>query len=204
VSAVTDPGRAESAALERITPTFRPRQVEKTAPCQTACPNCGDIRGWIGTVAQREREEAYTRAWRMIADVNPFPSVLGRVCPHPCEEHCNRSELDEPLAINAMERFLGDWAIHSNLPLTRLDDGPWDEWVGVVGAGPSGLSFAYQMARRAPCMRAKRTPGECSGTAFLTIGSHQAFSTLRSAGSWISGWSSCWTRSWGATSRSRS
>lgn len=140
-------------AFERLTPAYRPQQVEKTAPCQTGCPNCGDIRGWIGTVAQREkmglsREEAYTRAWRMIADVNPFPSVLGRVCPHPCEEHCNRSELDEPLSINAMERFLGDWAIDADVPLARLDDATHEEWIGVVGAGPSGLSFAYQMARR--------------------------------------------------------
>ena len=139
--------------FERITPAYRPKQVEKTAPCQTGCPNCGDIRGWIGTVAQREktglsREEAYARAWRMIADVNPFPSVLGRVCPHPCEEHCNRSELDEPLSINAMERFLGDWAIDTGVPLARVDADEREEWIGVVGAGPSGLSFAYQMARR--------------------------------------------------------
>jgi len=139
--------------FDRLTPAYRPQQVEKTAPCQTGCPNCGDIRGWIGTVAQREktglsREEAYIRAWRMIADVNPFPSVLGRVCPHPCEEHCNRSELDEPLSINAMERFLGDWAIDTGVPLARVDADPRDEWIGVVGAGPSGLSFAYQMARR--------------------------------------------------------
>ena len=139
--------------VERITPAYRPKQVEKTAPCQTGCPNCGDIRGWIGTVAQREktglsREEAYARAWRMIADVNPFPSVLGRVCPHPCEEHCNRSELDEPLSINAMERFLGDWAIDTGVPLARVDADEREEWIGVVGAGPSGLSFAYQMARR--------------------------------------------------------
>jgi NADPH-dependent glutamate synthase beta subunit-like oxidoreductase len=147
-------GRTESVApSRRLTPAFRPQQVEKTAPCQTGCPNCGDIRGWIGTVAQREKtglslEEAYTRAWRMIADVNPFPSVLGRVCPHPCEEHCNRSELDEPLAINAMERFLGDWAIDANVPLAPVDAEPRQEWIGVVGAGPSGLSFAYQMARR--------------------------------------------------------
>lgn len=137
----------------RITPAFRPGQQEKTAPCQTGCPNCGDIRRWIGTVAQRaktglSREEAYTRAWRTIVDVNPFPSVLGRVCPHPCEEHCNRGELDEPLAINAMERFLGDWAIDTGVSLERLEEGPRDEWIGVVGAGPSGLSFAYQMARR--------------------------------------------------------
>ncbi|NNK47632.1 MAG: FAD-dependent oxidoreductase [Gemmatimonadetes bacterium] len=154
MSAGPEKGREAAVdVFQRLTPAYRPQQVEKTAPCQTGCPNCGDIRGWIGTVAQREKtglslEEAYTRAWRMIADVNPFPSVLGRVCPHPCEEHCNRTELDEPLAINAMERFLGDWAIDADVPLVRVEEGPKEEWIGVVGAGPSGLSFAYQMARR--------------------------------------------------------
>jgi NADPH-dependent glutamate synthase beta subunit-like oxidoreductase/ferredoxin len=140
-------------ASGRITPAYRPAQVEKRPPCQEGCANCGDIRGWIGTVAQRDktglsREEAYSKAWRIITEVNPFPSVLGRICPHPCEEHCNRSGLDEPLAINAMERFLGDWAIRENLPLERLDSQTPREWIGVIGAGPSGLSFAYQMARR--------------------------------------------------------
>ena len=137
----------------RITPAFRPVQVQKNAPCQVACPNCGDIRGWIGTVAQRQKmglsqDEAYARAWRVIVDVNPFPSCLGRICPHPCEQHCNRNELDEPLAINAMERFLGDYAIEQGLALERFEDSAAGDWVGVVGAGPSGLSFAYQMARR--------------------------------------------------------
>ena len=138
---------------DRITPSYRPKQVEKAAPCQGGCANCGDIRGWIGTVAQREkvglsREEAYEQAWRIITDVNPFPATLGRICPHPCENHCNRSELDEPLAINAMERFLGDFAIRSGFPLQRDREASGDEWIGVIGAGPSGLSFAYQMARR--------------------------------------------------------
>jgi NADPH-dependent glutamate synthase beta subunit-like oxidoreductase/NAD-dependent dihydropyrimidine dehydrogenase PreA subunit len=138
---------------DRITPSYRPRQVEKTAPCQVGCANCGDIRGWIGAVAQRRkvgisRKEAYTRAWRLITDVNPFPATLGRICPHPCESHCNRSELDQPLAINAMERFLGDFAIEAGLPLPTSSEGECREWLGVVGAGPSGLSFAYQMARR--------------------------------------------------------
>ncbi len=94
------------------------------------------------------RAGAFARAWGMITDVNPFPSVLGRICPHPCEQHCNRSGYDEPLAINAMERFLGDWAIEQGLPLNRIDPNTGKEWVGVIGAGPSGLSFAYQMARR--------------------------------------------------------
>jgi len=138
---------------ERITPAYRPKQVEKAAPCQGGCANCGDIRGWIGTVAQRDKiglsaEEAYAQAWRIITDVNPFPATLGRICPHPCEDHCNRSELDEPLAINAMERFLGDFAIRAGLPLVRNGDSVGDVWIGVIGAGPSGLSFAYQMARR--------------------------------------------------------
>jgi NADPH-dependent glutamate synthase beta subunit-like oxidoreductase/Pyruvate/2-oxoacid:ferredoxin oxidoreductase delta subunit len=141
------------AESERITPVYRPVQVEKTAPCQEGCANCGDIRGWIGTIAQRSklgisREEAFARSWRMIADVNPFPGSLGRICPHPCEDRCNRSSQDEPLAINAMERFLGDWAIEQGLKLERLGNAFPAEWIGVVGAGPSGLSFAYQMARR--------------------------------------------------------
>ena len=84
----------------------------------------------------------------MIADVNPFPATLGRICPHPCESHCNRGVRDEPLAINALERFLGDYAIAAGLPLDRLPESPAPASIGVVGAGPSGLSFAYQMARR--------------------------------------------------------
>ncbi|MCW8872876.1 MAG: hypothetical protein OQK01_09700, partial [Xanthomonadales bacterium] len=80
---------APIAGQERITPSYRPKQVEKAAPCQGGCANCGDIRGWIGTVAQREKnglsaEEAYAQAWRIITDVNPFPATLGRICPHPC------------------------------------------------------------------------------------------------------------------------
>lgn len=145
----------ESKAIssDRITPSYRPRQAQKSAPCQVGCANCGDIRGWIGTVAQRRkigitRKEAYARAWRVIAEVNPFPATLGRICPHPCESQCNRADLDEPLAINAMERFLGDHAIQAGLPLPRKDNRETLESVGVVGAGPSGLSFAYQMARR--------------------------------------------------------
>ncbi len=139
--------------IDCVTPSYHPRQVEKQAPCQEGCPNCGDIRSWIGVVAQRKkigisRQQAFTRAWQTIVDVNPFPSALGRICPHPCESHCNRSDVDEPLAINALERFLGDWAIDNRLPLVRMQDEPCANWIGVVGAGPSGLSFAYQMARR--------------------------------------------------------
>jgi formate dehydrogenase major subunit len=104
-------------------------------------------------VAQRDkiglsREEAYAQAWHIITEVNPFPATLGRICPHPCEAHCNRAGFDEALAINALERFLGDFAIRVGLPLKRSVEASGEAWIGVVGAGPSGLSFAYQMARR--------------------------------------------------------
>ena len=146
-------GAAQAGGGVRLTPSFRPRQVEKTAPCQAGCAASGDPRAWIGIVAQRgktglSRDEAYAQAWRTIVNVNPFPSVMGRICPHPCETECNRAVLDEPISINAMERFLGDWALGRRLPLELMDGGVRPESIGVVGAGPSGLSFAFQMARR--------------------------------------------------------
>ncbi len=134
-------------------PAYRPRQAEKQAPCQAGCASGGDTRGWIGVVSQRyqrglSNHEAFAEAWRIIVDVNPFPAVLGRICPHPCETNCNRQGKDAPVAINALERFLGDWAIEAGLGLPESDRSEHVESIGVVGAGPSGLSFAYQMARR--------------------------------------------------------
>lgn len=134
-------------------PKYRPQQVEKGAPCSAGCASGGDVREWIGIVAQRERTgvgqaQAFESAWRTITDVNPFPSVLGRICPHPCESSCNRAEHDGGVAINALERFLGDWAIEHGLGLQIMDATRQPESIGVIGAGPSGLSFAYQMARR--------------------------------------------------------
>lgn len=132
---------------------LRPEQLEKLPPCAANCPIGTDIRGWIGFVAQRKklgysREEAYSRAWNHLVDFNPFPSTTGRVCPHPCQADCTRSDKDGAVAINAMERFLGDWAIDHDLDLPRLEVDSKPESVGVIGAGPAGLSFAYQMVRR--------------------------------------------------------
>jgi NADPH-dependent glutamate synthase beta subunit-like oxidoreductase/ferredoxin len=134
-------------------PGFRPAQVAKTAPCQAGCLVGGDPRGWIGVVAQREKlgldeATAFQRAWETLTEVNPFPAVLGRICPHPCQTGCNRTDLDSPVAINALEQFLGDWGIENDLRLPLHESALRSESVAVIGAGPSGLSFAYQMARR--------------------------------------------------------
>jgi NADPH-dependent glutamate synthase beta subunit-like oxidoreductase/Pyruvate/2-oxoacid:ferredoxin oxidoreductase delta subunit len=130
-----------------------PAQLEKAPPCQAGCPNGNDVRGWIGLIAQHEktgmsRDEAYAAAWQRLVENNPFPATLGRVCPHPCETQCTRAESEGAVAINALERFIGDWAIARGLPLQQAEFETPPESIGVVGAGPAGLSFAYQMARR--------------------------------------------------------
>lgn len=139
--------------LAATVPSYRPAQVQKTAPCQLTCASGSDVRSWIQVVSQRQRTglseaEAYEQAWRIIVEANPFPAVLGRICPHPCEGACSRNDKDGSVAINALERFLGDWAISAGLSLEKLTADQQPESVGVIGAGPAGLSFAYQMARR--------------------------------------------------------
>ena len=131
----------------------RARQQEKTPPCQAQCPNSGDIRGWLGIIAQRDKlglslEEAYDRAWERLVQLNPLPATIGRICPHPCESRCSREAKDGAVAINAMERFLGDWGISRKLSLPRPEALRREESIGVIGSGPASLSFAYQMARR--------------------------------------------------------
>ena len=132
---------------------IRAQQVEKRPPCQAQCPNAGDVRGWIGLIAQHEKnglslDEAYDAAWAKIAERNPVPASLARICPHPCEDLCTRKDKDEAVSINALERFLGDWGLSRSLSLPETAAEAWPESVGVVGSGPAGLSFAYQMARR--------------------------------------------------------
>lgn len=132
---------------------LRPRYVEKSPPCAGACPNGNDVRDLLVTIAQakdygRSNEQAFELVWKRIAERNPFPAVCGRVCPHPCEEACNRKAKEGAVAINAVERFIGDFGIAKKLKLSRLNGEARSENIAVVGAGPAGLSCAYQLARR--------------------------------------------------------
>jgi NADPH-dependent glutamate synthase beta subunit-like oxidoreductase/Pyruvate/2-oxoacid:ferredoxin oxidoreductase delta subunit len=132
---------------------IQPEQLDKLPPCRAGCPSGTNIRDWIAIIAQHDqlglsKEEAYTRAWNRIVECNPFPATMGRVCPHPCEAECNRKDKDGAIAVNALERFIGDWAIQQGLSLPMLEADAKPESVGVIGAGPAGLSFAYQMQRR--------------------------------------------------------
>jgi 2-oxoacid:acceptor oxidoreductase delta subunit (pyruvate/2-ketoisovalerate family) len=124
--------------------TERPVYVERLPPCSANCPAGEDVQAWL--YEAESGDGGYERAWRKIMEDNPFPAVIGRVCYHPCETACNRAELDDAVGINSVEGFLGDEAIRNgwtvSVPAERSD-----KRVLVVGAGPSGLSAAYHLAR---------------------------------------------------------
>jgi 2-oxoacid:acceptor oxidoreductase delta subunit (pyruvate/2-ketoisovalerate family) len=121
----------------------RPLYVHRLPPCNHGCPAGENIQQWL----YHAESGNYEAAWRELVRDNPLPAVVGRVCYHPCETACNRGRLDETVGIHGVERFLGDEAIRQGWQLTR-DAKASGKHVLVVGAGPSGLSAAYHLARR--------------------------------------------------------
>ena len=122
--------------------TVRPVYVDRLPPCNDACPSGENIQGWLFHAESGD----YEGAWRLLTEANPLPACMGRVCYHPCETACNRAQLDECVGVNAIERFIGDEALKRGWQFTppARETG---KRVLVVGAGPSGLSAAYQLAR---------------------------------------------------------
>jgi len=122
--------------------TLRPEYVDRLPPCNQACPAGENIQGWL----YHAESGNYEAAWRLLTEDNPLPAVMGRVCYHPCETSCNRAQLDSAVGINSVERFLGDEALRRgwkfDAPAARSG-----KRVLIVGAGPSGLSAAYHLAR---------------------------------------------------------
>jgi len=134
------PDLAHGHAMQPLR-TRRPVYRDLMPPCNAACPAGEDIQGWLALAQAGE----YEAAFRHLVRDNPLPAVHGRVCYHPCESSCNREELDSPVTIHAVERFLGDRAIAEGwrLPVPA----PSGKRVLVVGAGPSGLSAAHHLRR---------------------------------------------------------
>jgi 2-oxoacid:acceptor oxidoreductase delta subunit (pyruvate/2-ketoisovalerate family) len=122
--------------------TSRPEYVDRLPPCNNACPAGENIQAWLFHAESGD----YEAAWRSLVQNNPMPAVMGRVCYHPCEGSCNRAKLDSSVGINSVEHFLGDEALKRGWKF----DAPaasTGKKVLVVGAGPSGLSAAYHLAR---------------------------------------------------------
>src|SRR5688572_17101140 len=122
--------------------TERPVYVDRLPPCNQACPAGENIQGWLGHAESGD----YEAAWRVLTQDNPLPAVMGRVCYHPCESSCNRTQLDSAVGINSVERFLGDEALRRGWAFDK-PSGKTGNRILIVGAGPSGLSAAYHLAR---------------------------------------------------------
>ena len=86
-------------------------------------------------------------AFQRMMEANPFPSMMGRVCPAPCEDGCNRNEVDDFVGINAVEQYVGDWAIEHNAKLPAAPKDPTGKTIAVIGGGPAGLTAAYFLRR---------------------------------------------------------
>ena len=125
-----------------------PIYIKKVPPCTAGCPAGEDIRGFHNLLTGDEKSDnKWDAAWYRIVDTNPFPAIMGRICPHPCESTCNRQHREESIGINAVEQAIGEHGIEAGLKLPQA--GPDTGMrVAVIGAGPAGLSVAYQLRRK--------------------------------------------------------
>ncbi len=125
-----------------------PEYVHSTPPCQGSCPAGEDIRGYLNIVRGIEKPTGglswQEYAFRRLTAANPFPAVMGRVCPAPCESGCNRNQVEENVGINSVEHFLGNWALENNIAFTAcaVETG---KKVAILGGGPAGLAAAYHL-----------------------------------------------------------
>ena len=128
-----------------------PTYVNRTPPCQGSCPSGEDIRGWLQIVRGIEKPPEGVNwqeyAFRRSTDANPFPSMMGRVCPAPCEDGCNRNNVDDFVGINAVEQYIGDTAFQQGYTF-EAPQSLNDHRVAIIGGGPAGLAAAYQLRRK--------------------------------------------------------
>ena len=113
-----------------------------TAPCRATCPAHVSVQGWIALMNQGKYREAIS----LFKQEHPFPGVCGRVCHHPCESACTRTEVDQPLGIMNLHRYLADYDRKSDAPFKPEKKADRPEKVAIIGAGPGGLTAAYFLA----------------------------------------------------------
>ncbi len=110
-------------------------------PCSTDCPANVDIPSYLSEI----RDGDLTGAAEILLNFNPFPAITGRVCPHYCESECNRGNLDEPISIRGVERFMGDYILENADEMVKSPQSETKKSVAIVGSGPAGLSAAYYL-----------------------------------------------------------
>lgn len=114
------------------------------SPCENACPVGINVPGYLALISVGKYRDAYD----LIKQENPFPAVCGRICTHPCESKCRRGQLDEPIAIADLKRFVTDFAFEQGVTVSKERAHPKNgKSIGIIGAGPSGLTCGYYLAR---------------------------------------------------------
>ena len=128
-----------------------PTYVHRTPPCQGSCPSGEDIRGYLdivrGIETPPEGVSMQEYAFRRSTDANPFPSMMGRVCPAPCQDGCNRNELEDFVGINSVEQYIGDSAFTGGFKFDNSAEMTGKK-VAIIGGGPAGMAAAYQLRRK--------------------------------------------------------
>jgi len=142
-----DEGLRDRKAAYKLYPQAMPSAyaIDKrgTAPCKATCPAHVSVQGYIALINQGK----YREALELFKEAHPFPAICGRVCHHPCESICTRSDLDEPIAIEYLHRFLADLDLKSETRYVPEVAEPRKEKVAIIGAGPAGLTAAYYLAK---------------------------------------------------------
>jgi NADPH-dependent glutamate synthase beta subunit-like oxidoreductase len=134
-----------------------PTYVQATPPCQGNCPAGEDIRSWLNIVRGIEKPPLgadgkpampwQEYAWRRLTECNPFPAIMGRCCPAPCQDGCNRAKVEDYVGINAVEHFLGNYAIEKGLGFAKPEQ-ETGKRIAIVGGGVGGLACAYQLRKK--------------------------------------------------------
>ncbi|MBE9574793.1 MAG: FAD-dependent oxidoreductase [Proteobacteria bacterium] len=145
IPSLFDQGLCDRKAAYKLYPQAMPGAfaIEKrgTAPCKATCPAHVSVQGYIALINQGKYQEALA----LFKEAHPFPAICGRVCHHPCEEICTRGDVEEPIAIQYLHRFLADLDLASETRYVPEVKERRDEKVAIIGSGPAGLTAAYYL-----------------------------------------------------------
>jgi NADH-quinone oxidoreductase subunit F len=131
----------EAHIIDKHCPASFCRALFKS-PCQHTCPVELDVPGYAALI----KDGRYADAYALIKQRNPLPSICGRVCNHPCEMKCNRTQIDQPIAIRELKRFASDWAMEHGVTYAPKLKPSKNKKVAIIGAGPAGLAAAWDLA----------------------------------------------------------
>ena len=116
---------------------------ENRAPCGLTCPAGCNVQAYVALISKGKFEEAY----KTIKEKIPFPSICGRVCHHPCEDKCNRADIEEPIAIASLKRFVADYVGKKGIKRDIKEVEKKEEKIAIIGAGPAGLTAAQDLVK---------------------------------------------------------